>query len=1671
MREVYNALVREFLTSMPKVCENCGAASPALVRDRFLKLFEVPMRNKGKQLSAAGTAAKSALDGLTAGQLSALEGLRETFREFSEREIESEENGDAEDANELTASEAKNEKLKFLPPLEVELRMRLLYENEFRIANLVWYPQLTEDAAIADPQGHPQLEKEGYRIFFVRTILVPPSRFRPPQHLHGEQYEHPQNVYLSNILRDNYNLMQYGAKRVEDRTESMEEAANLDTESNESNELNESKDPKASKASEDSKASKTSRRSRGGKGDSAEKPLSYTFEDALKDWVDMQENYNGLVDSAKGHSGQSAGIRQLLEHKEGLFRMNMMGKRVNFAARSVIAPDPYIDTDEVGVPLQFAKELCYPEPVTVNNVKLLRQLVINGREKYPGACYIENEGGWLVDLQYKNRGQREALAKTLLVKDSSGGIRRKRVWRNLLQGDILLVNRQPTLHKASIMALRARILKSKRQTIRMHYSNCNTFNADFDGDEINLHFPQGELARSEAYNIVSAKYQYTSAKDGSPLRGLIQDHVASGFLLTKRDTFLNRQEYDQLVFTAISGFDESASERVVRTLPPAILKPSMLWTGKQVVSALLINLVGDLPQMTFHGVAQVNDKAWGSGQIPPQSPLGEQLVLVEEGELLRGVLDKSTFGAKNYSLVHAIHELYGVDLCSKFLSCFGRVVTSYFQKRGFTCSMEDLVLEKEAEDKRRALIDSALEKAVSGMEQYMGLETTPSMSLEARRTAVSNELRQRFISSRGAVGPEIDNVMKSIVSQISSEIFKVCLPHGLRVPFPNNSFSCMIISGAKGSNVNQTQVSCALGQQELEGRRVPMMVNGKTLPSFRAYDPMPRAGGWVSDRFLTGIRPQEYYFHCMAGREGLVDTAVKTSRSGYLQRCIIKHLEDLTVQYDYSVRNSDGAVIQLLYGDYGVDVGKVKYLTGKRAQLDFLAQNSSILVYRYGLSEHFFQDTGLNSQEAAARHAEIQCAREELAHRPDVLSKKSVVEVRRRISKSQEWVVGNVSNEFFPAVITKVHKKDGTYDVVYSDTQKKEKHVPLKAFDASEGIEIELIHLRLPDPVNWQLNICRNIGAVNEKYQDQLEAYLSAYEKERAAGNGLPAGVDRGGLEMLFWMKYMRSLAEPGDSVGVIAGQSIGEPATQMTLNTFHLAGHGAVNVTLGIPRLREIIMQAAKNIGTPMMTLPLLPSATEEAANRLKKKLHRIGLDQLLEPECYFRVVDYLTNTTYGATYTPYVRKYELNMNLLPADVIQKAYGLDMETVLHVIMEDFLPQLGTLMTKDVRRAAKVSNLELDIETAISGKDLSNTKRVRLPKKQAREETKQVRGTADSEDDEEEGDEAIGEADGMDGVRLNKGGRVEYEEDENEMKSENENENENENEHENENESESDSTGKMDEENDSASGKMEEEPSSSASQAPFPRPAEKAPADYTILEAPFKVLKLKFFRRAMYNARDNKVRVEFEFSPSIPKLLLIELAEKAASQILVNAIEHINRCILMDRSGPDAPLTLQTEGVNFPTVWAHQGVVDVNKIYSNDIWQILETYGVEAARTAIVTEITRVFDVYSISVDPRHLTLIADYMTQDGAYRPMNRAGMENIESPFQQMSFETTTHFLNNAILNGTSDSMVSPSACIATGKAIKAGTGCFKVMQPLSVWNVCSRNLQFFIFCSFRF
>lgn len=297
-------------------------------------------------------------------------------------------------------------------------------------------------------------------------------------------------------------------------------------------------------------------------------------------WTELQTTVNSLIDSSKNPvQGANAkrveeGIKQKLEKKEGLFRKNMMGKRVNFAARSVISPDPNIETNEIGVPPVFALKLTYPEPVTSHNFKVLQQAVINGTDKWPGASAIENENGQVVNLRSKSLEERMALANQLLAPTSNSSftnMRGKKVYRHLSNGDVVLMNRQPTLHKPSIMGHRVRVLPGEK-TIRMHYANCNTYNADFDGDEMNMHFPQNEIARVEALQLADTDHQYLSGTQGKPLRGLIQDHLSISVALCSKDTFFHRGAYQELIYSALRPESGHIMGERIELVPPAILK-------------------------------------------------------------------------------------------------------------------------------------------------------------------------------------------------------------------------------------------------------------------------------------------------------------------------------------------------------------------------------------------------------------------------------------------------------------------------------------------------------------------------------------------------------------------------------------------------------------------------------------------------------------------------------------------------------------------------------------------------------------------------------------------------------------------------------------------------------------------------------------------------------------------------------------------------------------------------------------------------------------------------------------------------------------------------------------------------------------------------------------------
>ena len=765
---------------------------------------------------------------------------------------------------------------------EVHASISVLFEKEKEIFDLIYNSRTSKHIGSLTAD-----------MFFIKYILVPPSKFRPETRVgDSEITESPQNSLYKQIIT---------------RCEAMNQI----------------------RIEMSGSASETTNQQR-----------DYT--DLLNAWVRLQEDVNSLIDSSRnptqGIGGRQIeeGIKQKLEKKEGLFRKNMMGKRVNFAARSVISPDPNIETNEIGVPPVFAKKLTYPEPVTNHNFYELKEAVLNGVAKWPGAAAIENENGQVINLRTKTVEERQALANQLLAPSNTSvtGARNKKVHRHLNNGDIVLMNRQPTLHKPSMMAHRVRVLPGEK-TIRMHYANCNTYNADFDGDEMNMHFPQNEIARAEALQIADTDHQYLVATSGKPLRGLIQDHISMGVWLTNRDTFFDREDYNQLLYACLRPENNHTTTARIQTIGPALVKPRLMWTGKQVITSVLKNITPEThPGLTLLGKSQTTSDRWGENSE-------ENTVIIQSGELLCGILDKAHLGPTSGGFVHSIYEAYGHNIAGRLLSVLGRLLTRLLHMRGFSCGMDDLLLTQHGDSVRREKLKEA---------KNIGLEIAAKyVMLENHTETVDQELLQRLqeVSRDDEKQSGLDSVYNSRTATLSSEITKVCLPMGLRKSFPQNQMQTMTTSGAKGTLVNANLISCNLGQQVLEGRRVPLMVSGKSLPSFKPFETNVRAGGYITDRFLTGVKPQEYYFHTMAGREGLIDTAVKTSRSGYLQRCLIKGMEGLKVEYDSSVRDSDGTMVQFLYGEDGLDVTKQKHLK----DFKFLADNYLSLLAQLNIRE------------------------------------------------------------------------------------------------------------------------------------------------------------------------------------------------------------------------------------------------------------------------------------------------------------------------------------------------------------------------------------------------------------------------------------------------------------------------------------------------------------------------------------------------------------------------------------------------------------------------------------------------------------------------------------------------------------------------------------------------
>ena len=595
---------------------------------------------------------------------------------------------------------------------------------------------------------------------------------------------------------------------------------------------------------------------------------------------------NGVsgIPPARHRSGRALRtLAQRLKGKEGRFRSNLSGKRVDFSARTVISPDPNLSMNEVGVPEQIAKILTIPQRITEWNIQEMKDLVIRGPDRHPGCNYLIRTDGRRVDLRFVK--DRSIIADTI----EPGFI----VERHLANGDIVLFNRQPSLHRMSIMAHEVRVMPYR--TFRLSLYVCPPYNADFDGDEMNLHVPQSEESRAEARVLMRVQEQILSPRYGGPIIGALQDYISSAFLLTRKSNLLTKDQVNQLLATADYEL----------VLPPPVIKaPVELWTGKQIFSIFIpegINISFKANICRKCTVCKHEDCDFDS------------YVVVRDGNLVFGVVDEKAFGAgEPDSLFHRIIKEKGSTTARIFMDSVGKLLVRLITDRGFSMGLNDVTLPRAASQRIKRILSDADAKVNQLIETYQRGELDPNPgqtlleTLEQRIMATLAEARD----SAGAVAGE----------------------HlGLE-----NTAVIMAQTGARGSRLNLSQMAAVVGQQAVRGERISRGYVGRTLPHFERGNLGARARGFVTSSYKSGLDPIEYWFHAAGGREGLVDTAVRTSTSGYMQRRLMTALQDLKVETDGTVRTAPGRIVQFRFGDDGVDPSKSDH--GRSVNIDIVIE-------------------------------------------------------------------------------------------------------------------------------------------------------------------------------------------------------------------------------------------------------------------------------------------------------------------------------------------------------------------------------------------------------------------------------------------------------------------------------------------------------------------------------------------------------------------------------------------------------------------------------------------------------------------------------------------------------------------------------------------------------------
>lgn len=845
----------------------------------------------------------------------------------------------------------------------------------------------------------------------------------------------------------------------------------------------------------------------------------------------MDNDANGVPQAMQKSGRPLKTIRGRLKGKEGRLRGNLMGKRVDFSARTVITGDPNLSLDQVGVPRSIARTLTYPEVVTKFNISKLTALVRNGPNQHPGANFVIKTDGVRLDLKHNKN-----LADLRLQYGW-------KVERHIDDDDVIIFNRQPSLHKESMMGHRVKVMPYS--TFRLNLSVTSPYNADFDGDEMNLHVPQSDETRAEIKNLCMVPLQIVSPQKNAPLMGIVQDTLCGIYKICHKDNFLSREQV-MAIMMWVPGWDG-----IVPT--PAILKPTLRWTGKQIISMALkdgINIIrpgDDIPD--------------------PYDDFSDSSLLIQNGEVIFGVLNKKVVGAAAGGVIHIIFNEHKPVEAVNFFNAAQRIVNYWLLHNGFSIGIGDTIPNEMTSDKIMDAVVKAKEEVEEIVAKATKDELEPNPGLTVRATFEA-KVQKALNEGREAGGNAASKNLQ-----------------------PFNNVVQMVNSGSKGSNVNIAQMVSLVGQQAVEGQRIPFGFKYRTLPHFTKDDYSPESRGFIENSYLRGLTPTEFFFHAMAGREGLIDTAVKTAETGYIQRRLVKALEDVMVKYDGTVRNSMGDIVEFIYGEDGLDGAHIE-----KQKID------TITISEKKFRDRFHLDV-MNTSKPPIPTSRLEVA--------------SLIQSNNEVQRylDEEWAQLEQDRNFLRGRLV----EDDTNFQLPLNIQRIIENAR-NVFKIKDNARSDLHPVEAIQQVRDLLDrlvVIRGSGTLSAEAQESATQLFKCLIRSKLAFKRMvnEYSLSKQALESIIGnieKRFLKAAVAPGEMVGVLAAQSIGEPATQMTLNTFHFAGVSSKNVTLGVPRLKEILNIAA-NIKTPSMLVHQEDkNGTQQTAKLLRSRIEHTTLRSL---------------------------------------------------------------------------------------------------------------------------------------------------------------------------------------------------------------------------------------------------------------------------------------------------------------------------------------------------------------------------------------------------------------------------------------------------------------------------